>query len=448
MEPMGEVEDQFDLAEQIFQQLQDNTVEVPDTQQETSTEPNLAAQLISPEEYSLIEITEDDHIEVTPVDVTYEREAEGTVGESLSQLERTLLNDEISDEEAAELLNDLDNLMDNDTTELPENADEFFSQILETLHAVYPKRSGEVTNLSSGNMSQESGKTFFIHFPEIEISNTRGHTHTILDLFVFIGFKLTNGKFEMLPYLEGTRLTQTPLEHYNAYQHSHLGSSEAGRITHFCLGGGTPTSVAIADLATSFDIMKFELFLYQIDAYVRHESIEGGPYKRMNQMSFEGGYRHRPDRSKIYIDDVMRQLSVTPLIFDALFNKYTESINLGYFANFNLKTNLDFLRLTAKFADYHDDYVDGNFIPQGSENVEDRYTEAAVKDYRKESFKIIEHDTIIDMVAKVLPIEAKKDENSNIEVVPPKHYVETLEKRIETAFKLYLNRNQTYEYSE
>lgn len=123
-----------------------------------------------------------------------------------------------------------------------------------------------------------------IKFDEITITNTRRQSHIIRDLYVrtYIGVK--DGEPRMLGHMDGCRGQQTSKEFFTRYRHSHLGTGSYG-WTNFCVGSSTATSIALSELNLKFDMLKYELLLYQISTYVAWESIEGGPYIRMENIS-------------------------------------------------------------------------------------------------------------------------------------------------------------------
>lgn len=132
----------------------------------------------------------------------------------------------------------------------------------------------------------------YIKFPEIEISNKNDNKHIIKDLYVKIGYKI-NGSNVKLTELQGYRGKMTYEEHSSKYSHSHLPSSGLNSFAPFCLG-----SSEMADLKNDwviteddFDQILFELFLYQLDAYVRWESLDGGPYFRMTEIRIQNSAR-------------------------------------------------------------------------------------------------------------------------------------------------------------
>ena len=145
-----------------------------------------------------------------------------------------------------------------------------------------------------------------IRFPEITITNSKGHSNVIKDLFVFMYMYIKTKPTDKNPCtlvfssnIKGIRSTLREEEFVSNYIHSHLprsrgndyGKPWAPSISTggFCVGGGTETSSALADLTYRFDILQFELFLYQLSTYVRHESLGGGPYIRMENIRIGRG---------------------------------------------------------------------------------------------------------------------------------------------------------------
>ena len=130
----------------------------------------------------------------------------------------------------------------------------------------------------------DRAKYLLIRYPELTISNTKGRSHEIKDLFVLIILGERNGRFCSYGHLFGARAQQTSMEFNSGYRHSHLGSGNNRRLSTFCLGGSSSIAIAVTELSSNFTLEKFELLLYQLSTYVRHESIEGGPYIRMENI--------------------------------------------------------------------------------------------------------------------------------------------------------------------
>lgn len=133
-----------------------------------------------------------------------------------------------------------------------------------------------------------------IHFPEFEITNSLGDSHIIKDLFVRIPIAIHRGTDSLyLETVEGLRTTVSTEEFSSRYEHSHLHSKSYDekvnrtRFTTFCTGTGDINSVTSL-LNMGFDIDNFKLLLLQIDPFVKWESIEGVPYRRMSSIAIKG----------------------------------------------------------------------------------------------------------------------------------------------------------------
>jgi hypothetical protein len=152
----------------------------------------------------------------------------------------------------------------------------------ESLEAIYPGNWDMQNELDDELLNHY---IVYIKFPEIEISNKKDNKHIIKDLYVRIKYIIVDSHVKLLG-LDGYRGKMTFEEHSSGYSHSHLPSSSTDNFQPFCLGTSEMADLK-ADWATredNFDQILFELFLYQLDAYVRWESLDGGPYKRMAEI--------------------------------------------------------------------------------------------------------------------------------------------------------------------
>lgn len=129
---------------------------------------------------------------------------------------------------------------------------------------------------------------FKVFYPKFTITNSQGRTHEIRDLFVFHGFKWTNGSIH--PYeLEGGRVSKTDLEISSGYQQSHLNSHSNWKnspfhYSHFCIGFDTDVSLMLAEFEVEMDFDRYELFLFCVDSMITWESLEGVPFMRMENV--------------------------------------------------------------------------------------------------------------------------------------------------------------------
>ena len=129
-----------------------------------------------------------------------------------------------------------------------------------------------------------------IHFPKIEISNTKGAKHTIKNLLVRFGIQLEDN-VKLRDY-SGARLKTSLTEQQKCYFHSHLpGNNELGHFRNFCYAETEVNDLQMM-FNSKFDIKIFDLLLQTIDAYVRHESLEGVPYKHLSSLIYNKEASH------------------------------------------------------------------------------------------------------------------------------------------------------------
>lgn len=143
--------------------------------------------------------------------------------------------------------------------------------------------------------------SLILRFPEVTIRNGRKGKRVLYDLFVRLKF---NEKLVLTESMHGRRGAVTYSEYKTGYRHSHLPSSSSHTEAtsnicdwkQFCLGSSEIAAIQrdwIIDRDSSvgeaFNIIQFELFMYQIQAYVSWESLGGGPHIRMENVTrYEG----------------------------------------------------------------------------------------------------------------------------------------------------------------
>lgn len=159
-----------------------------------------------------------------------------------------------------------------------------------------------------------------MHYPELTVSNTHGRSQKIADFFI---------KLQLNPYLSssvggmfhGMRTSFTFAEFSSEYNFSHLqGSPHSFSWSHFCLGH-THFSTLCSTLAIEFNADFFGLFCYQLEQYLSWESLEGGPYKRLENI------HERGTTTGVNISSTDRN------------NYYVEYLRSGHTPNYELQTN-------------------------------------------------------------------------------------------------------------
>lgn len=170
-----------------------------------------------------------------------------------------------------------------------------------------------------------------IHFPEITITNTSKHRHTIKDLFVRVRFTCTDAHLR-LGNLEGGRMSMTLPQFQHNYNHSHLSgnqpstSNQAPYYTNFCTGSGNINIYQMNINNDGFVETTFIQYLLAIVTLVNWESLEGTPYKRMNQvmlMTNNNSYSYSQSNSTSLYNLLKMKLKTPEAKFDL--NIYIEN---------------------------------------------------------------------------------------------------------------------------
>ena len=128
-----------------------------------------------------------------------------------------------------------------------------------------------------------------IHYPLVEINNSRGESHTIRDLYVSLNISSDFTIHDRV--VRGMRTTATQDEIDSSYSHSHLSQRPFSDWSTFCTGSGIIDEVLIQsrEINPSENRFHYEMLFETLDAFVAWESLEGGPYRRMNNIGIRSG---------------------------------------------------------------------------------------------------------------------------------------------------------------
>jgi hypothetical protein len=127
----------------------------------------------------------------------------------------------------------------------------------------------------------------YMHYPELELTNSLGMKHTIYDLVVWTEITSTGA----LSSLYGKRFSFSPEEIVCGYSHSHLSAVEYpdSVFSSFCQGSNTPFDKMMKSLYKYNSDKEFELFLMQLEDYLKWESLEGRPHISMTDIGSAAG---------------------------------------------------------------------------------------------------------------------------------------------------------------
>lgn len=166
---------------------------------------------------------------------------------------------------------------------------------------------------------------YLIHFPEINIVNSKDEKHTIKDLYVCLQFDLQH---RLIGKMKGFRTSFSAVEIVNYYVHSHLNTRELKGANsnymskgEFCVGIGQPIELSITKLNTIYDEEILASLCMQLESYLSWESLEGTPYIKLSSLVKQNNYRP-------YIHNRHTNLSNYPTrhkeVFDLIKNKCFE----------------------------------------------------------------------------------------------------------------------------
>lgn len=274
--------------------------------------------------------------------------------------------------------------------------------------------------------------TIIIHYPQLEITNSRGGKQVMNDMYIKIQLNpFLTGLYNT--YFMGMRTTYTFAEFSSQYNFSHLHSSPSSFVwDYFCLGD-TDFAIMSRSLAVEFEANKFELFLHQLGSYLSWESLEGGPYKKIGEIHASGS------SSEVSIS------ATDKLIY---YNRYLE---LGHVPTIEIKSNPyqycvnvvidDSLReaITGVTEDKHKQYWNASTKVATNRVINNRRDQ--IEDYKRRYNKVLFKFNGKDIKFEINDLKEEKDDDK------AKIAHESIIKYIIDKLNVTLNKNIKDEYS-
>lgn len=145
-----------------------------------------------------------------------------------------------------------------------------------------------VRGVEGDSYRRSTAYRIMIHYPELTVKNSHRGSQKITDMYIKITLSPFLNDAEQGYLFSGCRTSYTLAEYTSGYNFSHLsGSAGTQSFTSFCLGE-TPFSTLCRSLAMEFNANFFGLFCYQLEGYLSWESLEGGPYRRFENIHERG----------------------------------------------------------------------------------------------------------------------------------------------------------------
>ena len=172
---------------------------------------------------------------------------------------------------------------------LAENAlSTFVGSDITVFKYLFPFISGNI-----GRVINDTEAQILVHFPEVRVSNEYDKFVDIKELYARV--KVSNSGTIVGTF--GLLRADYPLSHiYADYAHSHIPgiTLNENEFKSPCLGNG-PINSTISSLVRECDLNFWMLFCRELDTYVTVESLAGGPYRRMENITGTRKLRRIPD---------------------------------------------------------------------------------------------------------------------------------------------------------
>ena len=168
-----------------------------------------------------------------------------------------------------------------------------------------------------------------VHWKEVTVTNEHDRSIVIQELYAKTEISL-DGKIAGRPKFQRTTYTQE--QWISNYMHSHIDSIYKSNLASWrdsCLGTG-PIRDTIAKLTQFFDKNFWDLYCLELDKYVHVESLDGTPYKYLEDVGNVNPYGYSEDYSipKGYVawDEITRISATYPIMPKQAWNEFFEHL--------------------------------------------------------------------------------------------------------------------------
>lgn len=230
-------------------------------------------------------------------------------------------------------------------------------------------------------------QNIILHFPTVTVTNEKMEHTTIHDLFVLVPFTEDGRVLSGIYFL---KTTFTNKQYQAGYIHSHTPTMYSNEIywQHVCLGTG-PINGTIRTINAEnnrYDAAMWELYFWEIEKLVQVESLDGGPYIRIE--SIKGNFVKK-DLSKIGLAKFSHQL-----ISKDLLKAYIKSGKLKFvFRNNKFCIATPFVEWYKDFSNYVRNYYAAIGQTPSSVLFQNLYCdESDIYDVRRHSQKSLPSD--------------------------------------------------------
>ena len=194
-----------------------------------------------------------------------------------------------------------------------------------------------------------------VHFPEVTITNENNKSIIIQDLYAKV---CINGLGNLCSGPLFNRATYPYIQMVRGYMHSHInGIVTNDDFTSSCLGSG-PINRTINSLRLECEEGLWKLYCIELEKYVHVESLHGGPYHRLENVTGSNTSKVSPE-IKMYTafpvtnDAALREflINFTSILLGSPELKWITKYNLGYSLGMSLS---EFILVASKiFINYY-----------------------------------------------------------------------------------------------
>ena len=194
-----------------------------------------------------------------------------------------------------------------------------------------------------------------VHFPEVTVTNENNKSIKIQDLYAKT---CINGLGNLYSGPLFNRATYPYIQMVRGYMHSHINGIVTNEyFTSSCLGSG-PINRTINSLRLEYEEGLWKLYCFELDKYVHVESLRGGPYHRLENVTGSNASKVSSEirMSKTFpinIDEHLREflINFTSILITSPELKWITKYKLGYSLGMSLS---EFILVASKiFINYY-----------------------------------------------------------------------------------------------
>lgn len=163
-----------------------------------------------------------------------------------------------------------------------------------------------------------------LKYNDITLTNSEGSSHFIKSIFIKLRFNKITKRFDNS--IQGVRGDLSVKELNSGYSHSHLRTSQ-NFWTTFCLGSSEIAGILTDLNDDNFNDAKFDLLLYNLEEYIKWESIEGGPYFRIANLNYGESTREMSFTNET-LNEIYEDFLSEELLFNTTFDVSLKKIKI------------------------------------------------------------------------------------------------------------------------